>query len=641
MCSVIPRESTDSTPILNIAAYKFVHLDRLPDRRLELKARCDALGLKGTILLSPEGINLFLAGKQAELRTFLEQLRFDPAFSDLEAKESLSAKQPFRRMLVRLKKEIISFGIESVRPIERTSPKLPAAELKRWLDEGLPVRLLDTRNEYEVDLGTFTGAEHLSIGHFRQFPGAIAKLPPEAKQQPLVMFCTGGIRCEKAGPLMEQAGFEQVYQLEGGILKYFEECGGAHYDGACFVFDDRVALDPALKPTGNLLCYACQAVLTPEEITSERFLFGQYCPHCFVPPVAQQQEKFAERQALIRQLAAAQPGCTPYDNIRHIHVAGRFAGWPLLDFLAAYQPAIDRTQWQAWIDAEHITCQQTAAMRSHSNPNAATKPAVNTAQRLVHAELNVREGECFEQHMPGTTEPAINPDIELLYEDASLVVVNKPAPLPTHPSGRFNRNTLLQLIDPAYPNEKLRVAHRLDANTTGVVVLCRKHQSARFVQPQFSQQQVGKVYIAKVFGHPAWETTTCQEPITRDAAQHGSRGVGAVATSDDASASDPAETHLRVLERCSDGTSLIEVRPLTGRTNQIRIHLWHLRHAIVGDPLYMPNHQIGSVATLEVGSAPMCLHAYQLTLRHPESRQPVTYEAPLPDWGKQAACITS
>jgi RluA family pseudouridine synthase len=447
---------------------------------------------------------------------------------------------------------------------------------------------------------------------------------------------------------MEQAGFEQVYQLDGGILKYFEECGGAHYEGACFVFDDRVALDPALQPTGNLLCYACQAVLTPEEITSEQFQFGQYCPHCFVPPVAQQQQKFAERQTKILQLAAAQPGCTPYDNVRHIHVAGRFAGWTLLDFLVAYQPAIERTQWQAWIDAGRIARRQVPRSGSGVNSGSGAKlgSVQSGAQRVVHADLVVREGECFEQHMPDTVEPAINPNIELLYEDASLVVVNKPAPLPTHPSGRFNRNSLLQLIDPAYPNEKLRVAHRLDANTSGVVVLCRKHQSARFVQPQFSEQGVAKRYVARVTGHPEWQTTTCAEPITRDVDRQGGRNVApatvdapveALATEDrSVPAVDAAETHFRLIARLEDNTSLIEARPLSGRTHQIRIHLWHLGHAVVGDPLYLPNLQRGTVATLPVGAPTMCLHAHQLTLVHPESRQPVTYTAPLPDWGKRA-----
>lgn len=235
--------ASQSAPILNISAYKFVGLDRVAERREELLKVCKELRLRGTILLSSEGINLFLAGLPESVRAFVSVLRSDPALADLSTKESYSSTQPFRRMLVRLKKEIIAFGVDGVAPEKKTSPKISPRQLKEWLDDGRPVRMLDTRNIYEYELGTFDGAEHLHIDHFREFPHAIERLPEEAKQQPLVMFCTGGIRCEKAGPMMEQAGFEQVYQLDGGILKYFEECGGKHYHGSCFVFDGRVALD--------------------------------------------------------------------------------------------------------------------------------------------------------------------------------------------------------------------------------------------------------------------------------------------------------------------------------------------------------------------------------------------------------------
>src|SRR5262249_5606336 len=148
-----------------------------------------------------------------------------------------SAEQPFRRMLVKVKQEIIAFGVAGIEPGRTTSTKLAPQTLKQWLDEGRPVTLLDTRNDYEVRLGTFENAVTLGIDHFRSFPAAVRELPAAMKQQPIVMFCTGGIRCEKAGPLMEREGFEQVFQLDGGILKYFEECGGEHYDGECFVFD--------------------------------------------------------------------------------------------------------------------------------------------------------------------------------------------------------------------------------------------------------------------------------------------------------------------------------------------------------------------------------------------------------------------
>ena len=230
--------------IVNIAAYKFLPLTDLRTLRARLQTLCKDANLKGTILLSPEGINLFVAGAAHSIERLLAELRSWPGLEDLQPKLSETDHQPFRRMLVRLKKEIIAFGVEGIDPARRTSPKLSAKELKRWLDEGRPVTLLDTRNDYEVKLGTFRNAIPIGIDHFRDFPQGVARLSPELKKQPIVMFCTGGIRCEKAGPYMEREGFESVFQLDGGILKYFEEVGGAHYDGECFVFDQRVGLDP-------------------------------------------------------------------------------------------------------------------------------------------------------------------------------------------------------------------------------------------------------------------------------------------------------------------------------------------------------------------------------------------------------------
>ncbi len=241
--------TADPTPIVNLAAYKFVRLNSLDELREALRDLTARLDLKGTILLSPEGINLFLAGTRAAVDEFAAALQADPQIGPVEFKESLTDHQPFGRMLVKLKKEIIAFGVEGIDPSQRTSPKLPAKELKQWLDEGRPVTLLDVRNDYEVELGTFTDAEPIGVDHFGDFPAAVDNLPADRKQETVVMFCTGGIRCEKAGPYMERAGFENVFQLEGGILKYFEECGDQHYTGECFVFDDRLAVDGNLQPT--------------------------------------------------------------------------------------------------------------------------------------------------------------------------------------------------------------------------------------------------------------------------------------------------------------------------------------------------------------------------------------------------------
>lgn len=601
------------TPFLNISCYKFVALENLPTLREALLSKCEQLELRGTILLSHEGINVFVSGLPENVAALVDTLKQLPEFSDIEPKESYSATQPFRRMLVRLKQEIIAFGVDGICPEKQTSQKLPAQELKKWYDEGRPFRILDTRNDYEVELGTFRGAEHLNIGHFRNFPTAIEKLPPEAKKEPLVMFCTGGIRCEKAGPLMEEAGFESVYQLDGGILKYFEECGGAHYDGSCFVFDGRVALDPELKPTGNLLCFACQAVLTVEDVESEQFLFGKHCPKCFQDPQNIKSREFVERQQEIVAIASSQPGCEPYTKVRRIFVAGEYDSMTLIDFLDHWHPQTGKARWQEWIDAEQI----------HYVSQGWTTRTVASADQIVKA------GECFEHTMPDTTEPRINPAIQLLYEDESILVVNKPAPLPCQPSGQFSRNSLTAIIGQVYPNEKLRIAHPVDVNASGVVVLCRKHQSAKIVQPQFRDAKVEKRYVARVQEHPEWNSRVCDCPIGNATSDRGSRCVDTQGLS--------ANTEFVVLQRLDDKTAIVEAIPTTNQTHQIRVHLAHLGHAIVGDPLYAisSNKEPPASPIFNCDEPPMCLHATSLTFTHPESKLPVTFSTPLPDWAAE------
>lgn len=271
-----------SAPVLNISTYKFTPFEsaELPALRERLLAVCREQSLRGTILLSTEGINLFVAGEPANIHALLAEIRTLPGLADLAPKESFSAEQPFNRMLVKIKKEIIAFGVDGIDPARKPAPKLSPKTLKQWLDEGRPVTLLDTRNDYEVRLGTFKGAVDPRIDHFREFPDAVRKLPEELKARPVVMFCTGGIRCEKAGPFMVREGFQEVFQLDGGILKYFEECGGAHYDGECFVFDRRVGVDPELKETGSVLCWNCQMPLTVAEQKDPRYVYEKSCPYC-------------------------------------------------------------------------------------------------------------------------------------------------------------------------------------------------------------------------------------------------------------------------------------------------------------------------------------------------------------------------
>lgn len=233
--------------ILNIAAYRFVALERLPQLRGEIEARCKALGLKGTVLVAEEGINLFLAGAAAQVGAFLDTLRADARFAAIEIKRSWSAAQPFRRLRVRIRREIVTMRRPEIHPGRTPAPRLPPPELKRWLDAGRDLVLLDTRNQFEVDMGTFDDALSLGLKSFSDFPRAAPALAAKLRDRTVVTFCTGGIRCEKAAPWLIRQGFREVYQLDGGILNYFECCGGAHFRGQCFVFDERVALDSGLR----------------------------------------------------------------------------------------------------------------------------------------------------------------------------------------------------------------------------------------------------------------------------------------------------------------------------------------------------------------------------------------------------------
>jgi len=248
-------------------------------------------------------------------------------------------------MLVRLKRETIAFGVEGIEPSQRTSPKISPTELKRLLDAGEPLTLLDTRNDYEVKLGTFKNALPIGIGHFREFPAGVEKLSPELKNRRIVMFCTGGIRCEKAGPFMESEGFKNVFQLDGGILKYFEECGGAHFDGECFVFDQRVGLDPALQETGSLQCFRCQTPLGEADQRHKHYRPGESCPYCYKSPAEQIADTIARRHRQIAELSVALPGKQPYDHVRPVNIPARCDGQRLVDALCSVFSHIPAGIW--------------------------------------------------------------------------------------------------------------------------------------------------------------------------------------------------------------------------------------------------------------------------------------------------------
>jgi len=240
--------------VLNISAYRFVALDAPQSLREDLLQRAGSLGLLGTILLAPEGINLFLAGAQEAVRDFLARLAADPRFADLPVKESWSARQPFRKLRVKVKREIIRMNHAAVQPAQGRAPAVDAVTARRWLDRGQddagrPVVTLDTRNGFEADHGSFERAIDWRLNRFSEFPQAFQAHRAQLEGKTIISFCTGGIRCEKAAIYMREAGLDHVWQLDGGILGYLQETGGAHFEGNCFVFDEREALDPQLAPT--------------------------------------------------------------------------------------------------------------------------------------------------------------------------------------------------------------------------------------------------------------------------------------------------------------------------------------------------------------------------------------------------------
>ena len=266
--------------IVNIAGYRFVDLPDRDELRQPFRDICSKLNLKGTILLSHEGINFFLAGLRESIDSYIDYIEQDSRFRDITLKQSITDYQPFNRMNVRLKKEIISIGLDHIKPADYTGEEITPVNFKQLLDEGKEVLVLDTRNDYECRIGTFEKAMELDIKSFRDFPRAVGEISEEYKDIPVVMFCTGGIRCEKASVVMLEAGFEDVRQIEGGILNYLEKTGGKYWNGECFVFDRRVGVDVNLNETASEMCWACRAPLSIEEQKSPDFVQGKSCPYC-------------------------------------------------------------------------------------------------------------------------------------------------------------------------------------------------------------------------------------------------------------------------------------------------------------------------------------------------------------------------
>ena len=272
--------SVNNLEVINIAGYKFQSLIDLEDLVPKFQLICDNLELKGSVYLSPNGINFSLAGSEKAIEQYLNFMEEDERFLNIPLKKTYSETQPFRKMKVRPKKEIISLGRDDINPSELTGDYVTPKELYAMYENNEDVIVLDTRNEYETRVGLFENAVDLQLDTFRDFPDAIKQLPEEYKDKQIVMYCTGGIRCEKASAVMLKAGFSDVRQLEGGVLNYFKETGGKYWNGDCFVFDERVALDTDLNETEYIYCYICREPLSADEKASPDFKINEYCPYC-------------------------------------------------------------------------------------------------------------------------------------------------------------------------------------------------------------------------------------------------------------------------------------------------------------------------------------------------------------------------
>ena len=314
----------------------------------------------------------------------------------------------------------------------------------------------------------------------------------------------------------------------------------------------------------------------------------------------------AGRHAAIRRAVTPLPGSQPRNHFKALNIPGDCDGLTLLAALGHMVGNVSVAEWQAEFTRGRI---------------------VSLEQRPVATTQIVRAGQRYQHLFPNVTEPEVNGAVEILHEDEALIVVNKPAPLPMHAGGRYFHNTLQHILNAAYSPQQPRPAHRLDANTTGLVLVARTRSLASKLQSQFAQGRVEKTYLVRVQGGPPVDNFSCDAPISAGAGERCSRTI-------DLNNGLEARTEFRLLQRFANGTSLLEARPLTGRTNQIRVHLWHLGVPACGDGIYLPGKQLGRTQTLAVGDSPLCLHAARARFRHPMSLEPVEFNAPLPIWAK-------
>ena len=300
------------------ALYKFVTLDNYQEIQAPMHARLMELDIRGTLLLANEGINGTISGTNENILLFLQWLQQDSRLSDIDYKLSYHDKQPFNRIKVKLKKEIVTMGVEGIDPNRVVGTYVAPDQWNDIISDPETI-LIDTRNEYEYGIGTFKNAINPHTETFREFPDYVKQnLDPE-KHKKVAMFCTGGIRCEKASAYMKEQGFEEVYHLKGGILKYLEEVqpDNTLWDGECFVFDDRVAVNHDLERGQYDQCHACRYPITEQEKQSEHYIPGVSCPRCYDQISEEQRARFKEREKQV-QLAKQR-------GEEHIGLDGRLA----------------------------------------------------------------------------------------------------------------------------------------------------------------------------------------------------------------------------------------------------------------------------------------------------------------------------
>ncbi len=297
--------SLPAQPFRVAALYRFCRLGTFEALRQPLAELCCARGIKGTLILAPEGINGTIAGSADAIAELVAHLEAIPEFAGLDVKYSEAAEMPFHRMKVRLKREIVTMGVEGIDPLASAGTYVRAAEWNALVGDPGTI-LIDTRNDYEVSLGTFRGAVDPRTKSFREFPAWVEAHRQELGGRKVAMFCTGGIRCEKATAYVRSLGIEEVFHLKGGILKYLEEVPKADslWQGECFVFDERVSVSHGLAEGAAELCRACRHPLTPDDRLSPRYAAGISCAHCFDARSEEDRARYAERHRQV-ELAEA------------------------------------------------------------------------------------------------------------------------------------------------------------------------------------------------------------------------------------------------------------------------------------------------------------------------------------------------